>query len=205
MRIYNVIIEGYKNGKNYMANSSKEALNLAKRDFGCRCENDVKEITLKYFRENDMSYMIEKIYNDSNMLFANLDFDVLNDLYKNAKNDYLKRLNLGFPVMDIEYLDVLQKRKQVEDNVVYYSHEFRKLGNKNLSWLRLYDKNFNFVKDVILKCSNALNGLIQIVRKDHANDMIYSAYVLTKINNEFYTVEETEYTSKAIKMLVSDR
>lgn len=88
-------------------------------------------------------------------------------------------------------------------NAVYYSNEYKRVGNNHLYWTTLYDASFKPIENVHVKYTDVISRLTRIVRTSNKNDLSLLAYDLRKLNDDFYAVEKNEYTSDAIKVIAN--
>ena len=88
---------------------------------------------------------------------------------------------------------------QLPGNAVYYSTEYKRIGNKHIHWYTLYDKDFKQIENIEILYTNALSGLSRIARANQIEDAKYLAYDLEKLNDNFYAVRKTEDTSATLK------
>lgn len=103
--------------------------------------------------------------------------------------------------MYIEDLRVVEKKEDLRVDVVYYSNEYERKGNKYLNWTRFYNKYFEIVEDVKVRYTNAISELKEIVEAEHKDDIALAAYDLEKLNNKFYLVKSNENTDEALKAI----
>ncbi len=98
-------------------------------------------------------------------------------------------------------LRVIEKKEDVRQDVVYYSNEYERKGNKHLYWTRFYNKDFEVIEEVTIKYTNAISELKRIVRVERKNDIALAAYDLEKLNDRFYLVKSNEDTGEALKTI----
>jgi len=100
-----------------------------------------------------------------------------------------------------EVLPEIIKKEEVEKNEVYYSTEHETHGNKTISYYKFYDKEFNETREVVVRYTNAIEDLIEIVRVEKVDIMLSTVYKLTKLNEKFYKVEKTEDTNGMLEAI----
>lgn len=88
---------------------------------------------------------------------------------------------------------------QLPENAAYYSTEYERRGRNHTYWYALYDKDFKQIENVEILYTNALSGLSRIARADQVDAVIYLAYDLEKLNDDFYAVRKNEDTCATLK------
>ena len=103
-------------------------------------------------------------------------------------------------IMDNKMREITSSN-QLNSDAVYYSEEYKRIGNNHFHWTTLYNAKFEPIENVHVRYTNVLSGLRRIVRAEDKDDLSLLAYDLRKINDDFYAVERNEYTSDAIKAI----
>lgn len=100
-----------------------------------------------------------------------------------------------------EELKKIETKNDLRSEERYFSNEHKKIKGSHFHYTVLYDENFKETRKVIVRYTNAVKHLTRIARKDQADNIVYDAYKLTQLNNDFYKVEKTEDTSKGLVLI----
>ena len=102
-------------------------------------------------------------------------------------------------------LRVIKTLDDLPENAVYYSPEYKRLGNYHIHWYRLYDSHCNTIEDVDVKYTSAIEGLRRIIKKSdiEKSKIFLSAYMLEHFNDDYMFVNKTDDTGKALSIIAS--
>lgn len=100
-------------------------------------------------------------------------------------------------------LRVIETKEQLSTEAMYYSNEYERRGNNHLHWTRIYNEKFEILEEVVVKYTNAIDGLKRIVREERKGDIALAAYDLEKLNDDFYLIKSNEDTQEALNAIAN--
>ena len=99
-------------------------------------------------------------------------------------------------------LKKIETAEHVPQGAVYYSTEYKRMGNNHLSWYVFYNSDFEAIGEASSIYTNLLAGIVRITPAERKKDAVYSAYKLTPAaDDRFYIVESEDYTEEALKSM----
>ena len=96
-------------------------------------------------------------------------------------------------------LKKIETAEHVPQGAVYYSTEYKRMGNKHLSWYNFYNSEFEVIGAASGIVTNLLAGIVRITAAERKDDIVFNAYELKPSSDDrFYIVESHEDTEKAL-------
>lgn len=92
--------------------------------------------------------------------------------------------------------------EQLPQGTTYYSTEYKRYGNKHLSWYNFYNSDFEVIGAASSIYTNLLAGIVRITAAERKDDVVFAAYTLTPASDDrFYIVQPEDYTEEALKSM----